>query len=132
MVVTVTPTMAGVPPVTFAGFGETLQVDAVGAPAQVKLTLPEKPLAAVAVKLNVAVAPAATVAEAVPAVTAKPVDPVPVRAIVCGLSLALSTIVSVPVRLPLAVGVKVTLTAQPAVGPSDVPQLLVSEKSPLP
>jgi len=127
----VTPTMAGVPPIRVAGLGETLQVDAVGAPVQVKLTLPEKPFGAVAVKLNVAVAPAATAAEAVLAVTAKPVDPVPVRAIVCGLSFALSVIVKVPVRLPLAVGVKVTLTVQLALGPSDVPQLLVSEKSPL-
>jgi hypothetical protein len=131
VVVTVTPTMVGVAPVRVAGLGETLHVDAVGAPVQAKLTLPEKPLGAVAVKLNVAVAPAVTVAEAVLAVTAKPVEPVPVRAIVCGLSLALSTIVRVPVRLPVVVGVKVTLTVQPALGPSDVPQSLVSEKSPL-
>jgi hypothetical protein len=57
--------------------------------------------------------------------------PVPESATFCGLSGASSVIVRVPVRLPAAVGVKVTLTVQLAPQPSDVPQLLVSEKSPL-
>jgi hypothetical protein len=106
-------------------------VDAVGAPEQVKFTVPEKSLAAEAVRLNVAVAPAATVADAVPAVTAKPVEPMPVRETVCGLSFALSVRINVPVRVPLAVGVKLTVTVQLAVGERDMAQLFVSEKSPL-
>ena len=58
-------------------------------------------------------------------------SPVPESATVCGLSGALSVIVRLSVRLPVAVGVKVTLTVQFAPGVSAVPQLLVSEKSPL-
>jgi hypothetical protein len=120
-----------VPPVRVTGFGDTEQVDAVGAPEQVKFTVPEKSLAAEAVRLNVAVAPATTVVDAVPAVTAKPVEPMPVRETVCGLSFALSVRINVPVRVPLAVGVKLTVTVQLAVGESDMAQLFVSEKSPL-
>ena len=58
-------------------------------------------------------------------------SPVPESATVCGLSGALSVIVRVLVRLPVAVGEKVTLTMQFAVGLNDVAQLLVSGKSPL-
>ena len=51
--------------------------------------------------------------------------PAPVRPTVCGLPLALSVIVSVPVRLPLVVGVKVTFTVHEAFAATLVPQLLV-------
>jgi hypothetical protein len=44
---------------------------------------------------------------------------------------ALSVIVKVPVRAPVAVGVKVTLTVQLAPVPALLPQVLVWEKSPL-
>src|SRR5438094_551825 len=40
------------------------------------------------------------------------VVPVPLRLTVCGLPAALSVIVSVALRVPVAVGVKVTLTVQ--------------------
>jgi hypothetical protein len=56
--------------------------------------------------------------------------PVPVSATVCGLPAALSVMVSVPLRTPGAVGVNVTLIVQLAVGATEVPQLLVSPKSP--
>ena len=123
--------MAGVPPVRVTGFGDTEQVDAVGAPEHVKFTVPENPLAAVAVRLNVAVAPAATVADAAVAATVKPDEPVPVSEIVCGLSVAESVSANVPVRVPLAVGMKVTATVQLLLGDREVAQLFVSEKSPL-
>ena len=63
-------------------------------------------------------------------VAAGPV-PVPDRATVCGLPLALSVTVSVPVREPPVVGVKVTLIVQLALAATVPPQLLVWTKSPL-
>jgi hypothetical protein len=57
--------------------------------------------------------------------------PVPVKATLCGLLLASSVMVSVPVRAPRAVGVKVTVTAQLAFAASVAAQLLLCAKSPL-
>ena len=57
--------------------------------------------------------------------------PVPVSDTFCGLLEAESVSVSVPVRVPPAVGVKVTLTVQLAPAARLLPQLLVCEKSPL-
>jgi hypothetical protein len=57
--------------------------------------------------------------------------PVPVRETLCGLFEALSVMVSVPARKPLAVGVKVTLTVQLELAATLAPQLLVCPKSPL-
>jgi hypothetical protein len=57
------------------------------------------------------------------------VVPVPVSVTVCGLPVALSVIVSVPVRVPPAVGVKVTLIVQLAPAATVDPQVLVSAKS---
>jgi hypothetical protein len=51
--------------------------------------------------------------------------PVPVRLTVCGLPLALSVMVRVPLRTPVAVGVKVTLIVQLAPAPTLAPQVLV-------
>lgn len=51
--------------------------------------------------------------------------PVPVRLTVCGLAPALSVMVSAPVRVPVAVGVKVTLIMQFAPAATLAPQLLV-------
>ena len=44
---------------------------------------------------------------------------------------ALSLIVTVPVRVPVAVGLKVTLMVQLPPAATELPQLLVSVKSPL-
>ena len=50
--------------------------------------------------------------------------PVPERLTVWGLPLALSVMLSEAVRLPLAVGLKVTLTVQLAPAATELPQVL--------
>ena len=62
------------------------------------------------------VTPAATVA-------------VPERATICGLPLALSVMLTEAERLPLAVGVKVTLIVQLLLAATELPQVLVWAKS---
>jgi hypothetical protein len=57
--------------------------------------------------------------------------PVPVRLTVWVAGLALSVMVTAPVRVPAAVGLKVTLRVQLAPAATLEPQVLVSEKSPL-
>ena len=57
--------------------------------------------------------------------------PVPLRLAVCGLPLALSVTVKVPVRVPVAEGVNVTLMVHWAPAASELLQLLVCAKSPL-
>ncbi len=56
--------------------------------------------------------------------------PVPVRLTVWGLPMALSVMVTDAVRLPLAEGVKVTLIVQLPPAASELPQVVVSGKSP--
>jgi hypothetical protein len=51
--------------------------------------------------------------------------PVPLREIDCGLPEALSVIMIVPVRVPAAVGVNVTLIVQLAFTLIEAPQVLV-------
>jgi hypothetical protein len=51
--------------------------------------------------------------------------PVPLRATLCGEPVALSVMVSVPVRVPVVVGVKVTEIVQLAPAATLVPQVLV-------
>ena len=57
--------------------------------------------------------------------------PVPVRLMVWVAGLALSLMVTAPVRVPAAVGLKVTLRVQLAPTATLEPQVLVWEKSPL-
>ena len=60
--------------------------------------------------------------------------PVPVKLTLCVLpatTLLSSVTVSAPVRVPVASGVKVTLMVQLESAPTPLPQLFVSEKSPL-
>jgi len=57
--------------------------------------------------------------------------PVPVRLTVCGLPAALSAIDTAPVRVPLCVGLKVTLMVQLASAARLEPQVFVWLKSPL-
>lgn len=59
------------------------------------------------------------------ATTATGATPLPVRVTVCGLPLALSVMVSVPGREPVAVGVKVILKVQFAPAASAEPQSFV-------
>ena len=70
--------------------------------------------------------PAITIAVVKPPVAAAREKSValPVRATLCGLPIALSVIVSEPVRLPLVVGAKVTLKVQLAAGATVLPQVL--------
>jgi hypothetical protein len=58
------------------------------------------------------------------------VVPVPVKLTVCGLFVALSEMVKVAVRLPLAVGVNVTLTVHEPFAATELPHVLVWAKSP--
>jgi len=55
--------------------------------------------------------------------------PVPVRLTVCGLPAALSVIFTEAVRLPIPEGVKVTLAVQLAPGATELPHVLLREKS---
>jgi len=57
--------------------------------------------------------------------------PVPVRLMVWVAGLALSVMVTAPVLVPAAVGLKVTLRVQVALAATLEPQVLVREKSPL-
>jgi hypothetical protein len=57
--------------------------------------------------------------------------PVPVRLTVWVAGLALSVMVTTPVLVPVAVGLKVTLRVQLALAATLEPQVLVWEKSPL-
>jgi len=57
--------------------------------------------------------------------------PVPVRLMDCGLSPVLSLMTSEPDRVPVVVGVKVTLIAHDALAASVTPQLFEAVKSPL-
>jgi len=64
--------------------------------------------------------------------TAKiPPTPLPLSVACCGLPLALSLTLRVPLRLPRAVGVKVRLIVQLALAARLAGQLLVCAKSPL-
>lgn len=57
--------------------------------------------------------------------------PVPDNETLCGLPLALSVMLTLAVRLPVAVGLKMTLMEQFAPAATLAPQVLVCEKSPL-
>jgi len=56
--------------------------------------------------------------------------PVPVRLTVCGLPAALSEMLTVAARVPAAVGVNVTLIVQLPPDATELPQVVVSGKSP--
>ena len=62
--------------------------------------------------------------------TGMPAVPMPAKLTVWGLPAALSVSCNVAVRVPLAPGVKVTLTVQLASGSTEPEQLSVSTKSP--
>jgi hypothetical protein len=112
----------------------TVQVAPVGAPVHVSEAVPLTPAPPIDIEYF-AVAPAATVAELEPPDSIpRPrlgAAPVPVSNTICGLFGALSVITRLPVRVPDAVGVKVTCIVQVAVGFNVNGQVLVSAKSPL-
>ena len=129
---TVTVTVVGVLPAV-AGLGETVQVALAGAPLQVKVMAPDNPPSPPTLKLYAAAWPAAAVAEVEEpeGTTRLKSCPVPVSPAACGLPLALSEMVSAPVLVPVAVGVKVTEMVQLAPALTEPPQVLVWVKSPL-
>jgi hypothetical protein len=122
--------VAELPAVTAFG---TVQVASEGAPVQVKLTLWLNPPSPAIVKVYVAACPGATAFEVTEPEAAASVKswPVPLRATLCGLPIALSEMLMVPVLVPLATGLKVTEIVQLAPTLTLVPQVLVWEKSPL-
>ena len=74
---------------------------------------------------------AGKVKEAGERLTTGAATPLPVRLTVWVAGLALSVMVTAPVRVPAAVGLKVTLSVQLALTATLEPQVLVWEKSPL-
>jgi hypothetical protein len=114
--------------------GVTVQVERLGAPVQANATVPVNPFTGVMVTLKLSVLPAVTFCTDV-----GPVNPksggvvVPVSDTVCGLPVALSVMVKVPMRVPAAVGVNVTLKVQFALAANmagSVPHVFVCAKSP--
>lgn len=111
---------------------ETLKGPVVEALMPVKDTVPRLSSVNVFAALDVPTAVFGKFADAGVSLAATP--PVPERATVCGLPGALSVIVKVPVRVPEAVGVKVTSILQFFPAASVLPQgfvLAVKAKSPL-
>jgi hypothetical protein len=139
IVVTVTVKAADEDPFSTTDVGATVQTANAGAPAHPSATVPVKPFNEETCKLQVAVCPSVTVADVVQfppegqlapvAATSEKSVPIPLSGIACGLPWALSLIVSVPFRLPLAVGLKVTFRAQFFPAPTEPTQLSDSEKS---
>ena len=87
----------------------------VGPDSQEREMLPEKVLGPEAVRLNVVdVVPIRMTFEGLDTASEKPAIPVPLRETDCEPPVALSVMVIVPVRDPVAVGVKVTKILQVA------------------
>src|ERR1700682_3615270 len=101
--------------------GVTVQVERLGAPVQANATVPVNPPTGVMVTVKVSGLPAVTFCTVV-----GPVNPksggvvVPVSGTVCVLGVALSMMVKVPMRVPAAMGVNVTLIVQLAPAASGV------------
>lgn len=87
----------------------------------------------VPVARNCSVVPASTEGLAgVTAIETRPaVEPVPDRLTVCGLFVALSVMVRVPVRVPTTVGVNVVFIVHLLPAATELPQVLVWAKSPV-
>jgi hypothetical protein len=114
VVVSDTCAVCAVVPVAVTDVGVTVQVERFGAPAQSNATVPVNPFMGVMVTLKLSVPPAVTFCVVVGPVSPKSGGfvPVPVSVTVCGLPAALSVMVKVPARAPVAVGVNVTLITQ--------------------
>ena len=104
---------------------DRLQVAFAGAPLQLSLTgLANEPPKGEIVSAYVAATPALTVALVGELVTLKS-DPAPLNATVWTPGATLSLIVNVPARVPVTLGVKITLTVQLDPAARLVGQLLV-------
>ena len=110
VVVTVPVDVAGVLPLTDTLPGENVHVEPIGAPVQLRDTLPLNPFSAASVAVTVALLPAVTVA-VVGVVSEKsgvvpPPPPRPLSATVCGLEVSLSAMLNVADSAPELVGLK--------------------------
>jgi hypothetical protein len=110
-----------------AEFGETVQFASEGAPVQAKLTVPANPPSPTKLREYVADWPGAAVADVEEPDDAASVKswPVPLSAMACGLLGALSETLMLPVRVPPAVGLNVTLIVQFAPALTLPPQELI-------
>ena len=112
----------------------TVQVAAAGAPVQASEAVPAIPSPPIE-SVKVTLEPALNFAEPeLPVAIPNPSDavpPVPERATVCGLPEAPSLIDKLPVWLPVALGVNVTVTVQLPFDTITAPQLFASAKSPV-
>ena len=132
VVVTVTVALAMVVPLTVNELEERLQVDRGAGSEQLSVTVPLKSLVVPATLTEkVAGWPAATVAELEELAEGEMEKsvPVPDNETICGLSVALSTMTSVAVLLPTAVGVNVTVIVQLPPPATPPPHVLLVRKS---
>lgn len=110
--------------------GLTVQFAAWGAPWHVTLTIWLNPPVGVTLAVKLAGCPAVVLTEPVDVAIEKfpllAAEPAPVRLTNCGLPVALSVIFRLPARVPVVVGVNVTLIAQFPPAANELPQLLVS------
>jgi hypothetical protein len=128
VVETVIFTEAALIPFNATELGETVHVERLGAPAQLRDTVWLKPPPGETEMEYVAVWPAVTVAVGATDAIEKS-SPVPLSATVCGLPGPLSLIVNVPVLAPLVVGSKKTPMEQLAPPARLFPQALSVPKS---
>jgi hypothetical protein len=107
----------------------------VGVIAQLRFTVPVNDPVGASARLKLAVCPALIVCEvgepeAAPIVKPGAGEAAPDKLITCGLPATLSVTVMLPVRLPVALGVKVTDIVQLPPAVTEFPQVFVSLKSP--
>src|SRR5438876_10169517 len=129
VVVTCMLTVSGSVPSRLPEEGVSRQLAPVGAPPQATATFPFHPPSGVIVTVKLAANPLTTVWLTGEGETEKSC-PIPDSATCCGLPGALSFRASMPDTAPPALGLNVTLTVHEALAASDVPQLLLSAKSP--
>ena len=96
----------------------------------VNVTVPLKPSCEESVSVSLAVPPGVLTVRFCDDVVTSTEVPVPLNATVCGESVALSVTLTVPARVPAAVGVKVMEIVQLAAAVRLAPQVFVSAKSP--
>ena len=133
VVVIVTKAVEAVAPLGVTELGVTAQVACVivAGSAQLKLTVWLNPPCDATESVNVAVPPALTVADCWPVVVTAKSSPVPESATICGLPGDVSVMTRLPVRVPPAVGLKVTMGEQLPPGDS-VPHVFdATAKSPV-
>ena len=95
-------------PLSASDVGDRVQDKVAGTLGQVTATVPVNPLTGASVNVNVVDPPDELIVRVVGETLTEKSIPVPESFTDCGLPLALSVMESVPVRVPVAVGVNVT------------------------